>query len=152
MENILYQIVSGLLISVVTSWITVRLSLKRFRSERMWERKVQAYEKIFESLHHLKAYCVAHLRAEESGSKLDDYRKEERYAKFKIALEEINKYKDIGSFLMAVSAVERLNSFEKELDKSYEGKTIYEIADNQYGCVTSCIKDIDKIARADIKN
>ena len=151
MENILYQIASGLLISVVTAWITVQLSLRRFRSERLWERKVNAYERIFESLHHLKAYCDGHLKAEECGSQLDIEREQVLYGKFKLALEEINKYRDVGSFLIAESAVERLKHFEKELEMSYEGKTIYEIADNQYGYVTSCIKDINVIARSDIK-
>lgn len=151
MENILYQIATGLLISVVTAWITVQLSLRRFRSERLWERKVNAYERIFESLHHLKTYCDGHLKAEECGSKLDIDREQELYGNFKLALEEINKYRDVGSFLIAESAVERLKHFEKELEMSYEGKTIYEIADNQYGYVTSCIKDINVIARSDIK-
>ncbi len=151
MENMLYQIASGLLISVVTALVTVQLSLRRFRSERMWERKVQAYERIFESLHHLKAYCDGHLKAEECGSKMDINREQELYGKFRLALEEINKYRDIGSFLIAESAVERLKRFEMELEKSYEGKTIFEIADNQYGYVTSCIKDVNEIARSDIK-
>ena len=82
---------------------------------------------------------------------MDIDREQELYGKFKLALEEINKYRDVGSFLIAESAVERLKHFEKELEMSYEGKTIYEIADSQYGYVISCIKDINVIARSDIK-
>lgn len=44
------EILSGLAIAVVTAWVTVRLSLKRFRSERLWERKYDAYAEILNAL------------------------------------------------------------------------------------------------------
>ncbi len=151
MEIILKQVLPSLLVAVVTALVTVRLSFRRFRSERMWERKVQAYEKIFESLHHLKAYCDGHIKAFENGTSLDGNMEQELYGRFRLAIAEINKYRDIGSFLIDESAVERLKHFEDDLEKTYEGKTIYEIADNQYGAVTKCILDINKIARSDLE-
>ena len=43
------DIVSGGAIAIVTAFLTVRLSLKQFRSERLWERKIEAYERIIVS-------------------------------------------------------------------------------------------------------
>ena len=140
----------GLLIAGITAWITVRLSLRRFRSERLWERKVQAYEKILESLHHLKSYCNEHIKSYEIGSSVGEEREKELYRKFKLAWGEINKYRDIGAFLVADSAVERLKLFEKEIQDSHVMSSFFELVDTQYGIVDDCIRDINKIARSDI--
>ena len=49
----------ALSIALVSAHITVRLALKRFRSEKRWLRKMEAYERIIEALHHLKASAQA---------------------------------------------------------------------------------------------
>jgi hypothetical protein len=46
MEQIALTIFTGILIAAATSWITVQLSLKRFREEKWWERKADAYSNI----------------------------------------------------------------------------------------------------------
>ncbi len=47
-EGVVEKLIAGLttipvaiLIAAVSSWITVQLSLKRFRDEKWWEKKVQ---------------------------------------------------------------------------------------------------------------
>ncbi len=37
-------IFTGIIIAVVSSWITVQLSLKKFQKEKLWERKLEAYK------------------------------------------------------------------------------------------------------------
>ena len=51
------NIAAGLFVAVVTSVVTVRLSIKRFRSERWWERKVEAYTDLLSSLSDSKRYA-----------------------------------------------------------------------------------------------
>jgi hypothetical protein len=55
-------LLSGIVIAAVNSWITVQLSLRRFRTERWWERKVEAYERIIAALHPTKAYADTYFR------------------------------------------------------------------------------------------
>jgi hypothetical protein len=38
----LLKLFSGLPIAVATAWVTVRLALRRFRSEHWWERKANS--------------------------------------------------------------------------------------------------------------
>jgi len=56
-EILVNNILPGLIIAVATSWVTVRLSLRRFRTERWWERKADAYSDLLEKL--VDAYGVA---------------------------------------------------------------------------------------------
>lgn len=57
----LTQLLTGFVLSVAASIITaiatVRLSLSRFRSERWWERKADAYSRLIEELALLQINC-----------------------------------------------------------------------------------------------
>jgi hypothetical protein len=48
------SIVLGLVMAVVSARVTLHYALKRFYFEKWWERKAEAYNSIFEALHHLK--------------------------------------------------------------------------------------------------
>ena len=46
----------GIAIAILSSFITVRLSLARFRSEKWWEKKVTSYEKVIEAFYFSKKF------------------------------------------------------------------------------------------------
>ena len=43
----LIKLLSSIPVAIVTAWVTVWLALRRFRSERWWERKVDSYTSLF---------------------------------------------------------------------------------------------------------
>src|SRR5512141_2014047 len=55
-EQIAVSILSAVVISAITSWITVRLSLRQFYSQRWWDRKHEAYTSIIDALSDLVNY------------------------------------------------------------------------------------------------
>jgi len=74
------NLITSLIISVVTAVLTVQLSLRRFQAERWWDRKADAYSRIIEAMHHVVAYVSA-LR--------DDWSHEKEYSdEYKAALAE----------------------------------------------------------------
>lgn len=59
------------------SYLTVYFALRRFRSERWWDRKADAYSRIIESLHHMTVYCEMELREQATGvPPSEEYQKE----------------------------------------------------------------------------
>jgi hypothetical protein len=58
------QALAALAIALVSSWITVKLSQRKFRAERLWDRKVLAYERIIEAFYKSKKFSSEHLDAE----------------------------------------------------------------------------------------
>lgn len=66
-----FQILAGALIA----FFTVRFSLRKFRSERLWERKVLAYERIIQALHVYKMCSEVELRAAQQGRGLSEKKK-----------------------------------------------------------------------------
>ena len=56
MSGIVLDIIKSLLIAAVASWITVKLSLRKFYTEKWWERKAQAYSEIIGSLARMEIF------------------------------------------------------------------------------------------------
>jgi hypothetical protein len=54
LEDIGLAIITGLIIAPLSSYITVRLSLSRFKDERRWEKQFHAYERLLDALHTIK--------------------------------------------------------------------------------------------------
>ena len=77
MTGLLAQFLLSVFTAVVTSITTVWLSLRRFYSEKWWERKVAAYTAIIKSLHHMKRDIEENMSAEERGRELSEERKAE---------------------------------------------------------------------------
>ena len=94
------QLLGALLIALVSAWLTVRLSLRRFRLERLWDRKAQSYERVLEAFHKSKKFSFEHLRAWEHGRELTDERDKELRRLAHEALEEILRVSDVGSFTL----------------------------------------------------
>src|SRR6266436_7586330 len=55
------NIVIGLISGGLSTWITYRLAFRRFRAEKSWERRADAYSRIIEALHNLQKYPDTHI-------------------------------------------------------------------------------------------
>lgn len=55
-EVFLSQIAIGGITAVIAALITVHFALKRFISEKLWEKRAEAYGAILEALHDMKRY------------------------------------------------------------------------------------------------
>ena len=63
MDKVFITILTGIFIAGITSLITVHLSINKFRTEKWWERKADAYTQLLDALHNAKKFSDEHLRA-----------------------------------------------------------------------------------------
>ena len=56
----LLKLVSGLLITVLAAWVTVRLAIRRFRLEQWWSRKADSYVAVFVASMTRRTSCEPH--------------------------------------------------------------------------------------------
>ena len=144
------QVLSAIIIAAASSWITVQLSLRRFRTETWWERRVAAYERIIEALHHSKAFSETNLDFHYRGRKLaDEYEKQLLENAWK-ANQEINKAIDIGSFLLGHTACKRLEKYKKEKAYASEPENWVEHLERSKMAASACLQDIIPIARDEL--
>ena len=151
MPEFFTNILAGILIAGVTAFITVQLSVKRFREERWWEKQVDAYEKVIEALHHSKAFSDVQLKASYEGREVSEERDAELRAKSAEAHREIDRVADVGGFLLSTEARDRIRKYLRESDEATQTNNWEEYLDGDLWATSSCLEDIVKIARKELK-
>ncbi|MGO8943244.1 MAG: hypothetical protein ACLQJ7_06175 [Syntrophobacteraceae bacterium] len=153
--NELGNIITGLVIAVVSARVTLHYALKRFYFEKWWERKAEAYTSIFEALHHLKNQVDHELVSERindpSLRPVVEKVLEELKAKMMAATAEIRKRTDIGAFAISEEAVRALHILLTELDQSTSTKDYPEHLNLRLSAVNKCLDSMRDIAKNDLK-
>lgn len=140
----------GLVVAVVSARVTIHFALKRFYSEKWWERKAEAYGSIIEALHHMKNYADIHIDYAMRNAEVPEDQKTELAANFKRAHAEVRKRADVGTFVISEQAVKALQLLEKGLDESRDANDWYAHLDSEYGAVKKCLVSVREIARRDL--
>jgi len=78
-----FSLLSAIIASGLTGWITYKFAIKRHRSERMWEIKAETYQKLIQSLHrYIRSHKSSHNAVITYSNLSDDYKeKMDRFAK-----------------------------------------------------------------------
>lgn len=149
MPDIVWQILTGIIIAIASAWITVQLSLRRFRTERWWERKVESYTNIIEALHNSKAFASYHLKI--AGREIPDERDEDLRSRTREANDEILKATDVGAFILSEKALTRLRKYKNEEEEASELGDWYGYLVADLEATEECLKDFIEIAKKDLK-
>ncbi len=148
--QILKPILIGILIAAVSSWITVQLSMRRFRAEWFWKMKADAYSAVIEALHNSKSFYIAHMSSYEQLGELSKERDHELGLRARQGKDAIQKAIDMGSFLLSRKALDRLAQYMKESDAVSHEQDWYSYLDEHLAATLSCLKDIVPIAKKDL--
>ena len=150
MLTILSQIVVGLVIAGVTALVTVRLALKRFRTEQLWTRKADVYSSILDALHYAKRQADI-LRSEYEGVRYSPKYHKDTAQKGYDAFRKINKAVDIGSFLLCTEANEALKKLHENWKKAEanasEAPTYYDHACESFEYIDTCLNELTAAAK-----
>jgi hypothetical protein len=150
MEEYLIRITTAVVVAIISAWITVKLSLRRFRSEKWWELKVQTYQNVIEALHNSKLFADEHLEAGYNFREVSDERDKELRQKAKAGHEELGKIMDIGAFMLSEEATARLQRYRKEAKAAGEEPDWVGYLEADYAALDNCLKDFIEIARRDL--
>ena len=102
MTGIIRALANSIVQPVVSAISTVRLALRRFRSEKWWERKADSYSRIIEALHQLKRTTQSEINAihadpgEEASAEIGRIERESH--------SELHRAIDTGSILLSTEA------------------------------------------------
>lgn len=150
MSEIVLNVFTGSIIAVLSAWVTVRLSLERFRREKWWERKADAYERIITALHYFDNFAERNYDAAIRGKELDSETDRTLRDAVINAKDEVNRLTNIGALVLPDEAIQRLNQFQREAKKASETTNWITYLEVYSSAVQSCLADIIKIARNDL--
>jgi len=145
-----------LIATLATAYFTVRWSLKKVLQEKKWERKSDAYSRIIESLHHLKRVTFLYLVIEQEQRRLSDEKRRELDERSRKARNELEKFKDMGLFIISEHATDSLNQLWKKLEEcsaNFEnGESMEEILEKQLLAVENCLTEMKLLANKELGN
>lgn len=144
-------ILAGVAISAMSSWITVQLSLRRFRAEKWWEMRVEAYKRLIEAFHDSKAFSATHLDADYDGRDVPEDADKELRARAEVAEREIARAADLSGFLLGTEVRTRLQRFRREVAKAADTHSWHEYLHGEWKATNSCLQDVIEMARRDLK-
>jgi hypothetical protein len=151
-SQLAFTIITGLIISIVTAVITVRLALRQFYSQRWWEQKWNQYSKILDSLYHIRHLQDRLLAQEEVGRKLSVERRENLQSKSNEASDEIDKVISVGAFAISEKSLDSLKRLRLNLNQIDSSTMPFEeYLDIYISHLDTCISEIREFARKDLK-
>lgn len=149
--DILKVVLPGLIIAVLTSYFTVRFAIRRFHEEKWWEKKVEMYSSLLETLHHMKNYAAEHYEDQINPEYITDEKREELLRDWKQFSREFAKLLDLASFHLSSEAVAVLDEYKKKKAEARKSKSIFEWIDGDLAAVSACLEELKKAAKRDLK-
>ncbi|WP_024334653.1 hypothetical protein [Desulfotignum balticum] len=151
MEYILNNILPGVVVAFITSIVTVKLSINKFRSERWWERKADTYSKIVTSIHQLLACCEDHVEYIESGME-DDSNAEKRFQNAILAATgQMDKTLEAGSFFISSDSEKVIKNLKMNLEKAKDQSGFDEYFTYIFESLKEGLSEIQRLAKKDLK-
>jgi hypothetical protein len=156
----LVNLVPGIIIAILTAWVTVVLAMKRFRTERWWDSRANAYHMIIEALHVMKQVAEDELQSiEENRPAPNEEDRKELAPGLRQARGELRKAVDSQSFVLckeATTALEELmRDFQKARDESWNKAAyqynFYEMLGGELEAIDRCLGKLLLIAKSDLK-
>ena len=126
------------------------LGLRRFRFERLWERKFDTYEKIFDALNDFAEEMDLFWEEERRGNTIDEGRKEKVRELVRNAHTIINKHSRIGSFVLSDGSEDNLKNLNRALKRASDSRDWSTFLSERGDAIYGAIDALKKSARSDL--
>lgn len=144
------QLVFQLLVTGSAAFLAAWLGTRRFRRERWWERKVEAYTDLINALHSMKWHTSEHFDAEIEYSALSEEYTDELWKRFVNARREVSRIAETASFLVSDEIQVAVKEMERDLNAAKSASTLQEYLDEQWAAVDACIKCVKEIGAKEL--
>jgi hypothetical protein len=146
----LINIAPGIISAIIGSYLAAKWSLKKFYSEKWWDRKDQAYTEIIGALYDVIQYCEILKEDYGQGTGYSKEKQSELAANYTAAYWKIKRATDIGAFVISESAQEILKELSERPRLEWEENPPWEIYEADYEAHQKALSRIVKIAKADL--
>lgn len=140
----------GVPVALLTSWLTVKFALRRFQSEKWFERRVDAYTRVIEALHFMKHCTERQLRAAERGTDIPKDIEDKLVNSYRKGLADLQRLTDMGALLFSLEAVAVLDTLNAELLAATDESSWWEHLDAEGSAISKCLVALRPIAKRDL--
>ena len=149
--DILSNLVPGLLIAVVTAFLTVKLALRRFYYEQWWSRKAQAYVEILTALFKAKRYAESRAFEIFTPMAISQEQKDQLFEQSKLGFDELLQASVVHMLFLPKDAKNIVENVLNEVEKSWLPDS-YEQLNPSLRAIEKSINEIRVIAIRDLRS
>lgn len=132
----------------LSAWITYRLAFRRFRREKWWERRADAYIRIVEALHNSKKFADTHIDHMEMGREVPPEKETILRKTAQEGRDEILRAVDVGKLFLSSAALDRLKRFVSETE-NIKAECWSDYVEKDYERINTCLNDLAQLGRED---
>ena len=147
LQSIIAALLPAIVVAIVASYVTVRLSLKRFYSEKWWEKKAAAYTSLMEALYQHLRYVEEAFENESRDREIPEERLAQLRKEAEKARTEIERLAAIGAFVISEETVEVISTLLSRLYKARSEDTFFEYLDAELVALRDAMNELRDSAK-----
>ncbi|WP_417431841.1 hypothetical protein [Kiloniella sp.] len=144
-------IIAGL-IALLSAKYTADRALKKFRSEKWWVKKVEAYTDILEALHHEKAITYEFLESIKNKREVNEELEDKLRENAIHAREQLSLFIDIGGFYISDEALKHLKAHKTNITTIQKEQDEMIALSKELSAIGKCIEKMIELAKSDLKS
>lgn len=146
------ELAGNVLVAVVTAFLTVRLSLRSFYTQKWWEKQAEAYSGIMESLSPMKRHTSAFIDQEETGESMSPEKKKLLFDRWRESKDRIEQASSIGAFIISDGAEGHLLTLQRELSAADKNDSDWlGTASREWDALDKAMKAIRQCAKGELQ-
>ena len=142
---------TAILVAFVSPWIAVNLSLRRFRREALWSRRVDAYDRVVGALHRMYEILQIDVDAVARNREVSEELETEQLKQFQDAKREILRTVRLGAYLVNRDAGTCLQHYLSELRKD-DSLDLFSSLERALVATETCLDKVTDIANLDLND
>jgi hypothetical protein len=152
--SILTSVLISLIPATAVAFLTVRLSIRQFYSQRWWDKKSETYASISKDLSSL-FFCIQELCSESEGEKVfDNHTSSTLSNEFERRSKSLKKTVAAGAYIISNEIFDVLASLVKSLDNNYcnpREEPLSDYFNRDYNAIKNCQNNFNELAKKDLK-
>ncbi|MDA3885299.1 MAG: hypothetical protein PF638_06855 [Candidatus Delongbacteria bacterium] len=145
------ELIKNILLVMITSYFTTRLTLYFKKTEKWWDKKAETYSRLISAIYDAKFYCDEQIESLHSGKEIDEKRKEKINLNLSNSEFEIDKIIDSGIFYISKASIVRLSKYRKEFIKANTNTDYLEFIVDWQQISGACLNDIIELAKKELR-
>ncbi|MCU8177621.1 DUF3265 domain-containing protein, partial [Vibrio vulnificus] len=150
-QEVALKIMPGILVAVFSSFLAAKWAMKKFYTEKWWERKEKAYTEIINSLYDMVQFYEVFKEDYGQENFISEDRSRELHQKHTKAYWTVRRATDLASLYVSDDAVKILKTLREREVFDYETNPLWDIYDSEHKHHSQALEKLITVASKDLK-
>tara|TARA_B100001079_G_scaffold256042_1_gene252175 strand:+ start:6503 stop:6973 length:471 start_codon:yes stop_codon:yes gene_type:complete len=152
MFSLATNLVLSLVVGITSALAATFFAFRKFRAERVWELRAEAYRQLINSLHDMLRVRDWKNEFAENGGKLDQRPESivELWAGSRVAKQHILRTGDQAAFLLSKDVGKAIEQFKKSLDDALQANQAIDMFNEEAVAISACLQEVKAIGKREL--